>query len=159
MSTKKTLPPPDGGDGLQAALRGRYVHDDERTLEGGRATHRTVATSATRASSGGEATGEALGTVLPRSDDPAAQLGAESATRPMGATNASSRTKVMSANNATGAVRRSWYMTAGTADALASALEDEHFATRRSKTDILAAIVRTALAHRDEWHRHLATGE
>lgn len=56
------------------------------------------------------------------------------------------------------AVRRSWYMLSSTADSLSKAIEDEHFATRRPKAEILDALITTALAHRDEWHTALVAG-
>lgn len=99
MSTTRrrgTLPPPNGGQDLAAALRGRLRTDETRT----------GATSATR-----------------RADTGAAAP----------------------------AVRRSWYMPADTAAALAAAIDDEHFATRRSKAEIIAAIIAAGLGHRDEW--------
>lgn len=41
---------------------------------------------------------------------------------------------------------RSWYMTPASADALAQAVDDLHFATRAPKYEVLAAIIRGALA-------------
>ena len=41
---------------------------------------------------------------------------------------------------------RSWYMTPATADALAEAVDDLHHATRAPKYEVLAAIIRHALA-------------
>ncbi|TLP66533.1 hypothetical protein [Microbispora triticiradicis] len=48
------------------------------------------------------------------------------------------------------AVRRSWYMSAATADALATAVDDLHFTTRRPKHEVLAALIDAALASRDQ---------
>jgi hypothetical protein len=44
--------------------------------------------------------------------------------------------------------RRSWYMPKASADALATAVEDLFFATRRPKHEILAALIDAALAER-----------
>ncbi len=41
---------------------------------------------------------------------------------------------------------RSWYMTPTTADTLAQAVDDLHYATRAPKYEVLAAIIRHALA-------------
>jgi hypothetical protein len=41
---------------------------------------------------------------------------------------------------------RSWYMTPASADALAQAVDDLHYATRAPKYEVLAAIIRVALA-------------
>lgn len=46
--------------------------------------------------------------------------------------------------------RRSWYMPRSTADALAAAVEDLHFETRRPKHEVLRALVEVAIAHRGE---------
>jgi hypothetical protein len=46
--------------------------------------------------------------------------------------------------------RRSWYMPKSSADALADAVEDLHFDTRRPKHEVLRALVEVALAHRGE---------
>lgn len=46
--------------------------------------------------------------------------------------------------------RRSWYMPKSTADALADAVEDLHFGTRRPKHEVLRALVEVALEHRGE---------
>jgi hypothetical protein len=46
--------------------------------------------------------------------------------------------------------RRSWYMPRESADALAAAVEEMHFATRRPKHVIVAALVAVALDHLDE---------
>ncbi|MFD5234881.1 hypothetical protein ACFWJ5_41670 [Streptomyces qaidamensis] len=43
--------------------------------------------------------------------------------------------------------RRSWYMPKESADALAAALEELHFATRQPKHVLLAALVNVALDH------------
>jgi hypothetical protein len=43
--------------------------------------------------------------------------------------------------------RRSWYMPKESADALAAALEELHFATRQPKHAIMAALVAVALEH------------
>ena len=47
-------------------------------------------------------------------------------------------------------VRRSWYLSETTADALAEAVEDLHFATRKPKNVILDALIAAALEHRDD---------
>jgi hypothetical protein len=41
---------------------------------------------------------------------------------------------------------RSWYMTPASADALAQAIDDLHYATRAPKYEVLAAIIRAGLA-------------
>lgn len=46
-------------------------------------------------------------------------------------------------------VRRSWYLSETTADALAEAVEDLHFATRQPKNVILDALIAAALEQRD----------
>ncbi|HEX5568302.1 MAG TPA: hypothetical protein VFY14_15490 [Streptomyces sp.] len=46
--------------------------------------------------------------------------------------------------------RRSWYMPKESADALAAAVDDLHFATRQPKHVILAALVSVALDRVDE---------
>lgn len=46
-------------------------------------------------------------------------------------------------------VRRSWYLSETTADALAEAVEDLHFATRKPKNVILDALIAAALEQRD----------
>lgn len=46
--------------------------------------------------------------------------------------------------------RRSWYMPKSSADALAAAVEDLHFDTRRPKHEVLRALVEVALEHRGE---------
>ncbi|MFF5030365.1 hypothetical protein ACFY2J_40060 [Streptomyces collinus] len=46
--------------------------------------------------------------------------------------------------------RRSWYMPKESADALAAALEEVHWATRQPKHVIMAALVSVALDHLDE---------
>jgi hypothetical protein len=45
---------------------------------------------------------------------------------------------------------RSWYLPADVADALAAAVEDIHFTTRRPKHEVIAAAVAVALEHRPE---------
>lgn len=54
--------------------------------------------------------------------------------------------------------RRSWYMPKASADALAAAVEDLHFATRQPKHAVLAAIVEVALAHREDVLMRLVPG-
>jgi hypothetical protein len=49
--------------------------------------------------------------------------------------------------------RRSWYMPRESADALAAAVEEMHFTTRRPKHVIVAALVAVALNHLDEVQR------
>lgn len=46
-------------------------------------------------------------------------------------------------------VRRSWYLSESTADALAEAVEDLHFATRKPKNVILDALIAAALEQRE----------
>jgi hypothetical protein len=53
--------------------------------------------------------------------------------------------------------RRSWYMPKATADALADAVEDLHFDTRRPKHEVLRALVEVALEHRSEARSRLRT--
>lgn len=48
------------------------------------------------------------------------------------------------------ATRRSWYMSAAAADELAGAVDDLHYELRAPKHVVLAAIIRTGLAHLDE---------
>jgi hypothetical protein len=48
------------------------------------------------------------------------------------------------------ATRRSWYVSAAAADELAGAVEDLHYELRAPKHVVLAAIIRTGLAHLDE---------
>ncbi|MGW7427796.1 hypothetical protein ACWGJB_49175 [Streptomyces sp. NPDC054813] len=43
--------------------------------------------------------------------------------------------------------RRSWYMPKESANALATALEELHFATRQPKHAIMAALIAVALEH------------
>jgi len=45
---------------------------------------------------------------------------------------------------------RSWYLPADAADALAAAVEDIHYTTRRPKHEVIAAAVTVALEHRAE---------
>jgi len=51
--------------------------------------------------------------------------------------------------------RRSWYMPRESADALAQLVDDLHFATRRPKHEVLAAVIAVALAHRSEIENRL----
>lgn len=46
--------------------------------------------------------------------------------------------------------RRSWYMPKAVADALADAVEDLHYATRRPKHEVLRALVEAALENQDQ---------
>lgn len=46
--------------------------------------------------------------------------------------------------------RRSWYMPRASADALAEAVEDLHYDTRKPKHEVLRALVEVALEHRGE---------
>lgn len=46
--------------------------------------------------------------------------------------------------------RRSWYMPKAVADALAEAVEDLHYDTRKQKHEVLRALVEVALEHRGE---------
>jgi membrane-bound lytic murein transglycosylase MltF len=52
--------------------------------------------------------------------------------------------------------RRSWYMPKDSADALAAALQDLYWSTHRPKHEVLAALIETALAHRDEVQARLS---
>lgn len=54
--------------------------------------------------------------------------------------------------------RRSWYMPKASADALADAVEDLHYATRRPKHEVLAALIDAALASRGDVQARLTTG-
>jgi len=51
--------------------------------------------------------------------------------------------------------RRSWYMPKESAEALAAMVDDIHFATRKPKYEILAAVVAEALARRSAIERRL----
>jgi len=51
---------------------------------------------------------------------------------------------------------RSWYMSADVADQLAAVVDDIHFATRRPRHEVLAAVVGVALEHRGEIEARLA---
>ncbi|MFF4653705.1 hypothetical protein [Streptomyces sp. NPDC001380] len=55
--------------------------------------------------------------------------------------------------------RRSWYMPKEAADALAQAVEELHYATRRPKHVVMAAVVQVALAHLDEVQRRVEEGQ
>lgn len=46
--------------------------------------------------------------------------------------------------------RRSWYMPRDSAEALAAAVDDLHWSTRRPKHEIVAALVAVAVRHADE---------
>lgn len=46
--------------------------------------------------------------------------------------------------------RRSWYMSKAVADALAEEVDELHYATRRPKHEVLAALIAVAMEHRDE---------
>ena len=48
------------------------------------------------------------------------------------------------------ATRRSWYMSAAAAEELTGAVDDLHYELRAPKHVVLAAIIRTGLAHLDE---------
>ena len=48
------------------------------------------------------------------------------------------------------ATRRSWYVSAAAADELSGAVDDLHYELRAPKHIVLAAIIRTGLAHLDE---------
>jgi len=51
--------------------------------------------------------------------------------------------------------RRSWYMPRESADALAQLVDDLHYATRRPKHEVLAAVIAVALVHRSEIENRL----
>lgn len=55
--------------------------------------------------------------------------------------------------------RRSWYMPKASADALAATVDDLHFATRKPKHEILAALVDIALAARADIQARLQAGQ
>ena len=59
------------------------------------------------------------------------------------------RTRPAAAESKVQRVRRSWYLSETTADALAEAVEDLHFATRKPKNVILDALIAAALEQRD----------
>jgi len=75
---------------------------------------------------------------------------AASSERPPRAESPTSPSRTASSAKAAGpgkaARLRSWYMTPASADALAEAVDDLHHATRAPKYEVLAAIVRHALA-------------
>jgi len=52
--------------------------------------------------------------------------------------------------------RRSWYMPKDSADALAAAVEELHYATRRPKHVVMAALVAVALEHLGEVEQRAA---
>jgi len=52
--------------------------------------------------------------------------------------------------------RRSWYMPKASADALAAAVEELHYRTRRPKHAVMAALVAVALEHLDEVQQRAA---
>jgi hypothetical protein len=54
-------------------------------------------------------------------------------------------------------VRRSWYVARGAADALAAAVDDLHYETRRPKHEVLAALLQLAVDRKDEVRSHLTT--
>ena len=51
---------------------------------------------------------------------------------------------------------RSWYLRADVADSLADVVTDLHFATRRPRHEVLAAVIEVAVAHRAEIEAQLA---
>lgn len=51
--------------------------------------------------------------------------------------------------------RRSWYMPKESADALAAAVDDLHYATRQPKHAVLAALVSVALEHLEDVRRRI----
>ncbi len=52
--------------------------------------------------------------------------------------------------------RRSYYLPKATADALAEAIDDLHYATRRPKHEVLAEVLAVALEHRADIEARLA---
>jgi len=54
------------------------------------------------------------------------------------------------------ATRRSWYLSAAAADELTRAVDDLHYELRAPKHVVLAAIIRTGLAHLDEARDRIA---
>lgn len=73
-------------------------------------------------------------------------------------TDRTSRTGARSASPARppATVRRSWYMPASSAEALARAIDDLHYATRRPKHEVIAALVAVALEHAEDARARLA---
>lgn len=57
------------------------------------------------------------------------------------------------------ATRRSWYLSAAAADELTDAVDDLHYELRAAKHVVLAAIVRTGLAHLDEARERVRRAE
>ncbi len=53
--------------------------------------------------------------------------------------------------------RRSWYMPKASADALAAAVDDLYFATRKPKHEIIAALIDAALAARADVQTRLTS--
>jgi hypothetical protein len=53
--------------------------------------------------------------------------------------------------------RRSWYMPRSSADALAAAVEDLHYATRQPKHAIMAALIDVALDHLEDVRQRVDT--
>jgi hypothetical protein len=53
---------------------------------------------------------------------------------------------------------RSWYLRTDVADQLADVVSDLHFATRRPRHEVLAAVISVALGHRAEIEAQLAQG-
>ena len=51
---------------------------------------------------------------------------------------------------------RSWYLRADVADSLAGVVNDLHFATRRPRHEVLAAVISVAVDHRAEIEARLA---
>lgn len=128
----KDLPPPPAGDDMAAALRRRLSDDAPPPPLGD--TSRTPRTTRTRDTSARNRTSSNPRT--PR-------------TRDTGAT-------TTRGEEPPPAVRRSWYMPKPSADALAAAVDDLHFETRRPKLDVIAALVSVALNHQDEARGQLA---
>jgi hypothetical protein len=97
---------------------------------------------------GGEQLAAALQRRLRRADDaPEPEPEPERDTPRTSATSATPSTHRTRARSDTPAMdRRSWYMPKASADALAVAVDDLYFATRRPKHEILAAFIDAALS-------------
>lgn len=126
--TRKTLPPPSGGDQLQSALRAR--HKPTTTAP---SPDRPVDTDRVDASASGRRSAA-------ENRSPATNSTSSSSTpanRPM--------------------VRRSWYMTAATADALSEFVDELHHTTRRPKHETWSALLAVVSAREAEVRERLTS--
>jgi hypothetical protein len=104
---------------------------------------------------GGDDLQAALQRRLRRDDEDSPPSGdASGATRTTDESGSTRRTRAKSATPLMD--RRSWYMPKDSADALAAALQDLYWSTHRPKHEVLAALIETALAHRDEVQARLS---